>query len=181
MFAIRKVVLVAQRIQFAAESDEITAMATAAPNDQAAKSASAMTCWFNAARAPAPPVPRCSHPGAVPVEHGPAGVVLNGVPVETGREGGEGVRCREGCGACCVAPSISSPIPGMPAGKPAGVRCVQLSLLNRCLLYGKPDRPYVCTHLRAGREMCGTSAEDAFRTLALLEEATRPVLGGHSS
>ncbi|MDW3636530.1 YkgJ family cysteine cluster protein, partial [Vibrio sp. Vb0667] len=22
--------------------------------------------------------------------------------------------CRLGCGACCIAPSISSPIPGMP-------------------------------------------------------------------
>lgn len=22
--------------------------------------------------------------------------------------------CRSGCGACCIAPSISSPIPGMP-------------------------------------------------------------------
>ncbi|HNV09555.1 MAG TPA: YkgJ family cysteine cluster protein, partial [Dokdonella sp.] len=27
--------------------------------------------------------------------------------------------CRSGCGACCIAPSISSPIPGMPNGKPA--------------------------------------------------------------
>ncbi|HFY5777145.1 TPA: YkgJ family cysteine cluster protein, partial [Salmonella enterica subsp. enterica serovar Typhimurium] len=25
--------------------------------------------------------------------------------------------CRSGCGACCIAPSISSPIPGMPYGK----------------------------------------------------------------
>ena len=30
------------------------------------------------------------------------------------------MNCREGCGACCIAPSISSPIPGMPHGKPAG-------------------------------------------------------------
>lgn len=29
--------------------------------------------------------------------------------------------CRPGCGACCIAPSISSPIPGMPEGKAAGV------------------------------------------------------------
>jgi Fe-S-cluster containining protein len=26
--------------------------------------------------------------------------------------------CRPGCGACCIAPSIASPIPGMPQGKP---------------------------------------------------------------
>ncbi|NYZ53719.1 YkgJ family cysteine cluster protein, partial [Escherichia coli] len=29
------------------------------------------------------------------------------------------MECRPGCGACCTAPSISSPIPGMPDGKPA--------------------------------------------------------------
>ena len=40
--------------------------------------------------------------------------------------------CRAGCGACCIAPSISSPIPGMPEGKPAGVRCVQLDEEDRC-------------------------------------------------
>ena len=28
---------------------------------------------------------------------------------------------RPGCGACCIAPSISSPIPGMPHGKAVGV------------------------------------------------------------
>ncbi|MEO8036559.1 MAG: YkgJ family cysteine cluster protein, partial [Acidobacteriota bacterium] len=35
--------------------------------------------------------------------------------------------CRTGCAACCIAPSITSPIPGMPEGKAAGVRCVQLT------------------------------------------------------
>ena len=40
--------------------------------------------------------------------------------------------CRPGCGACCIAPSITSAIPGMPLGKPAGVRCVQLDDDNRC-------------------------------------------------
>ena len=39
--------------------------------------------------------------------------------------------CRSGCGACCLAPSISTPIPGMPQGKPAGVRCVQLDEMQR--------------------------------------------------
>ncbi|MDD8045446.1 MAG: YkgJ family cysteine cluster protein, partial [Verrucomicrobiota bacterium] len=32
------------------------------------------------------------------------------------------MECRPGCGACCTVVSISSPIPGMPQGKPAGVR-----------------------------------------------------------
>ncbi|MFC0402948.1 YkgJ family cysteine cluster protein [Paraburkholderia rhizosphaerae] len=52
-----------------------------------------------------------------------------------------GHACRPGCGACCIAPSISSPIPGMPDGKPAGVRCVQLGDDLRCAIFGKPERP----------------------------------------
>ena len=82
--------------------------------------------------------------------------------------------CRAGCGACCIAPSISSPIPGMPQGKPAGVRCVQLTDDNRCLLFGKPERPEVCSRLRPIEEMCGSSREEALVYLRFLEQATRP-------
>ena len=86
----------------------------------------------------------------------------------------EGMACRVGCGACCIAPSISSPIPGMPQGKPAGVRCIQLSSDNRCLLFGLPSRPAVCNQLRPSLEMCGQSYEEAFLYLTALEQATRP-------
>ncbi|WP_448542900.1 YkgJ family cysteine cluster protein [Roseiflexus sp.] len=82
--------------------------------------------------------------------------------------------CRAGCGACCIAPSISSPIPGMPDGKPAGVRCVQLSADNRCLLFGRPERPTVCVSLQPTVEMCGTTNEEAFIFLTTLEQATQP-------
>jgi Fe-S-cluster containining protein len=82
--------------------------------------------------------------------------------------------CRSGCAACCIAPSISTPIPGMPRGKPAGVRCVQLSDDLRCLLFGKPERPAVCASLRPGPEMCGGSREEALDFLRRLEEATAP-------
>lgn len=82
--------------------------------------------------------------------------------------------CRPGCGACCIALSISSPIPGMPDGKPAGVRCVQLTADNRCKLFGKPERPAVCVGLRPLREMCGETREDALAYLIALELATRP-------
>ena len=82
--------------------------------------------------------------------------------------------CRLGCGACCIAPSISSPIPGMPQGKPAGVRCVQLSPENHCLLFGLPERPSVCRQLQPSLEMCGHTNEEAFRFLTMLEAATRP-------
>ena len=84
------------------------------------------------------------------------------------------MNCRSGCGACCIALSISSPIPGMPEGKPAGVRCVQLTEDNLCLLFGHPDRPEVCTRLRPLPEMCGNSTEEALAYLNALERATAP-------
>jgi uncharacterized protein len=84
------------------------------------------------------------------------------------------MQCRAGCGACCIAPSISSPIPGMPHGKPAGMRCVQLTADNRCQLFGRPDRPEVCTRLRPHAEMCGRSASEALAWLAELERVTYP-------
>ena len=82
--------------------------------------------------------------------------------------------CRSGCGACCIAPSISSPIPGMPQGKPAGVRCVQLTADERCAIFGDPRRPAVCAGLRPSAEMCGDSREQALQFLDRLERATAP-------
>ena len=84
------------------------------------------------------------------------------------------MECRAGCGACCIAPSISSPLPGMPHGKPAGVRCLHLSQDNRCKLYGKPERPAVCNNLRPSEEMCGQSSQEALTYLIFLEQATAP-------
>ena len=82
--------------------------------------------------------------------------------------------CRSGCAACCIAPSISTPIPGMPEGKPAGVRCAQLTDDLRCRLFGRPERPEVCVRLRPGPEMCGESREHALDFLGRLERATAP-------
>jgi hypothetical protein len=62
----------------------------------------------------------------------------------------------------------------MPHGKPAGVRCVQLSEENHCLLFGKPERPDVCVKLRPMVEMCGDSAQAATIYLGELERLTRP-------
>ena len=84
------------------------------------------------------------------------------------------MECRVGCGACCIALSISSPIPGMPDSKPAGVRCIQLTDDNRCKLFGMPERPAVCVRLRPDPEMCGETAEHALAYLFRLEEITRP-------
>ena len=80
--------------------------------------------------------------------------------------------CRTGCGACCIAPSISSPIPGMPHGKPAGVACVQLTVDLRCAIFGRPERPAVCASLRPTEEMCGARREQALEFLVRLEQAT---------
>ena len=81
--------------------------------------------------------------------------------------------CRTGCGACCIAPSISSVIPGMPDGKPAGVRCIQLTLDNRCTLFDKPGRPAVCSTYFPSEEFCGFSQRDALKNLQELELMTR--------
>jgi Fe-S-cluster containining protein len=84
------------------------------------------------------------------------------------------MNCRDHCGACCIAPSISSPIPGMPHGKPAGVKCIQLDEDMRCKIFGHPDRPQVCGSLQPSAELCGDTREQALRWLGHLEHATAP-------
>ena len=76
--------------------------------------------------------------------------------------------CRPGCGACCIAPSISS------LGKPAGVPCQHLAEDYRCRIFGQPERPACCSGLQASEEMCGTKREAALLWLTVLEHATRP-------
>lgn len=85
-----------------------------------------------------------------------------------------GMDCRPDCGACCTAPSISSPIPGMPHGKPAGVRCTQLDEHQRCRIFGRPERPAVCAALQPSPEMCGDSRTQALTWLGMLEADTTP-------
>ena len=62
----------------------------------------------------------------------------------------------------------------MPNGKPAGVRCVQLTDDNRCRLYGDPRRPQVCIDFRPMPDVCGSSREEAMRLLEEMERATEP-------
>lgn len=84
------------------------------------------------------------------------------------------MECKAGCGACCIAPSITSPIPGMPEGKPAGTRCVQLTDENKCRIFDMPERPSFCIGLKASHEMCGKNPEEAMAFLKFLEQATKP-------
>lgn len=65
-------------------------------------------------------------------------------------------------------------MPKMPHGKPAGVRCAHLTDQVRCELFGRPERPVVCSSLRPSIEMCGASRADALAWLARLELETAP-------
>lgn len=90
----------------------------------------------------------------------------------SGRDANYGHQCRVGCGACCIAISISTTIPGMSGPKPAGARCIQLTSDNRCLLYGKPERPDVCRAFLPSPEICGNTNDEAMRNLIELEALT---------
>ncbi|MFT4249727.1 MAG: YkgJ family cysteine cluster protein [Pseudomonas sp.] len=82
--------------------------------------------------------------------------------------------CRDDCGACCIAPSITSPLPGMPQGKPAEVACAQLDARMRCRVFGSAQRPDFCGRLRPSADMCGSSREQALALLGELERMTQP-------
>ena len=84
------------------------------------------------------------------------------------------MECRSKCGACCIATSITSPIPDMEKGKPAGVRCIQLDENNMCKIFNDPRRPKVCGELNPCEEMCGSSREEALEYLTILEKETSP-------
>ena len=86
----------------------------------------------------------------------------------------EKVICRPNCGACCIAPSITSAIPGMPDGKPAGTKCVNLDENMRCKIFFSPERPTVCASLKPSVEMCGNCREEAEKHLNELERMTQP-------
>ena len=98
-----------------------------------------------------------------------------------GKEAMEQMKCRIGCGACCIVPSISSAIPGMPQGKPAGISCVQLTADNVCKIYGMAERPDVCVSYQATQEFCGTKRSDALRLLRELEQSTSRSVERHDA
>ncbi|MDP2825105.1 MAG: YkgJ family cysteine cluster protein [Sulfuritalea sp.] len=78
------------------------------------------------------------------------------------------MNCRPGCGACCIAPSIST------LQKPAGVPCAHLGEDCRCMLFGTPQRPACCSGLQPAAEMCGSDRDAALVWLTNLETATTP-------
>ncbi|MEL0636370.1 MULTISPECIES: YkgJ family cysteine cluster protein [Marinomonas] len=84
------------------------------------------------------------------------------------------MQCRSHCGACCTAPSISSPIPGMPNGKAAGQACIHLVEEYRCAIFNDASRPKVCSDFMAEAMICGNSREEAMIIIASIEAATTP-------
>lgn len=80
------------------------------------------------------------------------------------------MHCRKNCGACCIATSISSSIPGMPDGKPAGIKCIHLKEDYSCGIY--EQRPKVCMDFRAEELVCGNSRQEAINILSLLEKGS---------
>jgi len=85
-----------------------------------------------------------------------------------------GFKCRPGCGACCIAISISTPLPGLPDGKPAGQPCPHLTASFLCSLYDSQLRPQVCRDLQPLPQMCGLDREEALAYLTELERLTYP-------
>jgi hypothetical protein len=93
-----------------------------------------------------------------------------------GLKASEEMECRR-CGACCEALSISSEIPGMPEGKPAGVRCIHLTHEGLCSLFGLPSRPPVCSDFKPSPETCGRSRKEALQLMGRMERETSPGSG----
>ena len=84
------------------------------------------------------------------------------------------MECRKGCGACCIAPSISSPLPGLPFGKMPGVRCPHLNDILQCSLIDDDTRPDACRRFLADEDWCGSNRFEALQTLRRLESDSRP-------
>lgn len=160
------------------------AVATLGPPERAARRAGMEPPW-RALRCGASP--RCEPTGARCGEReAPVGMSTTVTGARAQRAAGSQSRgkqrrltplmavCRAGCGACCIAPSISPSWPSLPQGKAAGERCPHLTVEIRCALFGSPERPAVCVGLSPSSEMCGESASEAMATLVRWETLTAP-------
>lgn len=85
------------------------------------------------------------------------------------------MECRDGCGACCIAPSIVEPFFGMPEGKAAGEPCVHLNIAMRCVLFGSERRPALCAEFDPEPAVCGEDREQALVLIGSWEVQSAPV------
>lgn len=83
------------------------------------------------------------------------------------------MECRKGCGACCIAPSITQPYHLMPEGKRAGERCVHLDDDHLCRLFGDHRRPACCNGFQAEELFCGRDFVEGIAILSALEAETK--------
>jgi Fe-S-cluster containining protein len=84
------------------------------------------------------------------------------------------ISCRPRCGACCIAPSINHPLPGMPEGKPAGVACFNLNLNDyTCSIWDSEQYPLTCQQFLPAADSCGENREEAIRLIGEMELNTR--------
>jgi len=60
----------------------------------------------------------------------------------------------------------------MPNGKPAGVRCANLTERNECSLFGRPERPSFCLAWTPTPELCGEGIDEAIGNITALETET---------
>ena len=79
------------------------------------------------------------------------------------------MECRSDCGACCIAPSITS------LKKPAGEPCRHLTDNHLCSIFGLPERPQACADFMPELEVCGNNRDEALITLLELEASTKPL------
>lgn len=83
------------------------------------------------------------------------------------------MECRPHCGACCIAPSINTPMPNMPTGKPANEPCANLDLSTYfCQIWESEDYPKHCRGFLPCEDVCGASREEALVLIAELEVLT---------
>lgn len=76
---------------------------------------------------------------------------------------------------CCIATSITQPIPGMPQGKKAGEHCINLDPITvRCQIWGTDQYPVFCQGFQPEEAFCGNSREEAEQILTFLEAETHP-------
>lgn len=85
------------------------------------------------------------------------------------------MKCRKGCAACCIYTTITSPLPGMPEGKPRGVPCINLDMNTlMCRIWNTDIYPEFCKKFVAQADCCGNSREEANRLIEEMDKATTP-------
>jgi hypothetical protein len=56
----------------------------------------------------------------------------------------------------------------MPSGKPELVPCPHLNAEMKCSIFGKPERPAVCSGFKPEKWMCGDTNEEAIENFKWL-------------